>query len=117
MCCSPWGRRVRQDIATEQLNNSRAWMMGSVVGEGGGEGGRPWSLRPTLSGSPCSSNSWLSQKSPFSSGLLLTQSPSAPCSATAAAAPQEDSARAGESALVPWMAPRAHLRKKQVNGT
>ena len=95
MLQSMGSQRVRQDIPTEQRNNSRAWMMGSVVGEGGGEGGRPWSLRPTISGSPCSSNSWLSQKSPFSSGLLLTQSPSAPCSATAAAVPQEDSARAG----------------------
>ena len=109
MLQSMGSQRVRQDIATEQLNNSRAWMMGSVVGEGGGEAGRPWSLRPTLSGSPCSSNSWLSQKSPFSSGLLLTQSPSAPCSATAAAAPQEDSAQAGESALVPWMWHQEHI--------
>ena len=107
MLQSMGSQEVRQNIATEQLNKNRAWMMGSVAGEGGGEEGRPWSLRPTLSGSPCSSNPWLSQKSPLSSGLLLTQSLSAPCSA-AAPSPRRTQRRLGELALAPWWRHQEH---------
>ena len=32
VCCSPWGRRSRQDLAAEQPQNARIWQMFTAKG-------------------------------------------------------------------------------------
>ena len=86
-----------QDLAMELLDN-RAWMTGSVAGEGGGEGAALRACTPLARAAhpqpPLLQPVAFTEKR-FLPGAPADPEPECPCSAATAPVPQEDSAVAG----------------------